>query len=584
MKKSLAFLLIAAALSGVSSGQGLSPYLPSAQRSRASGLLSLVDSASEGIEKRRRAAFEAIGAAERDSVAAFAAAMATRGGMGWAGPAGSPLAGRAAEGFSAARAQATAAARALAAGTVTAEGSSISSLRETRGGAAEKLAALVGQAGLDEKSQAAAARFLLGRVKGLGALFPEAIEAGAALEKGGRRGRAIWIDALVRTGSEEVVSRLLASRAEALKAAPRCEAPLARLEAIMAAYRSLVDALPFLLYPSLALSSDGGESAALGAAVRSLNALPQGRAASLLSAMEHGDGRDAAAAESARRLADIARHLPYVRQERLAKAASLGRSELMHFALSLCAASPEDVAVWNDGGEAERSRRLGEEAIAISRVWSALAQRQVDEEEIRTGKPKQASAPSRSSAGMPALAADPLLPLLRRPELLELARREALFARFYVAAGSRLGELYRLADAEAVSILFADPATTSLAYTTLGEAPLSMTVVSFDLPAGTAARVVGFRVVAKGATGAEISVPIGATAAAKAYAVAFARAFGIVAKGAGNPEILLGEYSQRVVEACLSPEGVAFIFDSVPSGPTFGTVELETALLEGEAL
>jgi len=589
--RSFAFLAVAAVAAAAGSAQGLSPYLPSAQRSRAAGLLSIVDSSTKGVELRRDAAFNALRDAEDASLTAFAASSASQGGAEWSGPGGMPAAGRAREAFATARSRALAAARALAEGTASADGSSVADLVKAREEAAAKLSALMNGAGLDAASQAAASKYLLGRAKGLAELFPEALEAGGALMKGGKGDRALWISALLRKGSEEIAAVLVASRADASKAAARNESALARLDAALSAYRALVAALPLAAHPDILLDP-AFDPSPLASAARSLAALPGGRAASLLAAMDRGDGRDRAASASARRLAALVPALPSARVDLLARLSGLGRSELLRFAELVARPAKAAAKAPAAGGAkpassaaAERQgRSAADEAAALASVWAAIAQREAEEADTRhAGGSAEAGAPPAQPLprrGVP----DPLLPLLRRPELLGLARAEPRYARLYGAAGVRLGALYRLADAETVAILFADAATSKAAAAALGESASSLTVESIDLPAGEAlARAVGFRARATGAKGQEVLVPIAAAQAAAAYAKGFARAFGLAeAADAGKAERLLAESGQRVVGACVSSEGRAYVLASVPAAPAFDELAMEAALFAKE--
>jgi len=592
----LASCLLALAAAAPAASQAIAPFLPSSQRSRAEGLLAIVESSSARIAERREAAYAALCQAEADCVPAYAAAMADAASGGaerWSIPGGRLMAGGAAEGFAAARKKARESALALAL-----DGRGLSpDASADREAAAAKLSSLIALSPRDAPSQAGLIRTLQARSKRLAALFPETAEIAGELGKSAE-GRAIWIDALARLGPEPIARRLRERAGEAAHAAPNAARALGSLDAALLAYDSLSNALPKTLHPATLIDLGPEERRDAKEALRAFIALSETRARALLAAMGTGDGRERAAAEGARRFASFYRLVGRERAGHAAKLLELPASSLDRFAWLVLGPAGQ---AREGGGPAAATLR--DEARALDLVHAALAQREAAEAEAGA----KAGAPI-PKPGLP----DPLLPLLAKPELMELAYQEPRYARFLLRVGPRLGALYELADAAACAQLSAQAQTISALAAALGASPQSLAVRVETLRSGDpgAARLVCFVARARSPDGQVAAVPIGARNAAAAYGPAFRAAFGLAspplsevpkapaakvpaskasasrapaaASKAAPPEEDLSMYGQRIVSACLAPDGRAAIIESYPAGWAMTAEELEGLLFAGE--
>jgi hypothetical protein len=533
--------------------QGIASYFPAQTGPKAAKLLAAIDQGSSAIEARRAAAWKSENSAEAEAVEAYALIAASRSGQGpWASPDGSAKSSDAPSALTAARSSAKAAALALASG----EDGSAEALA-SRDAASETLAKLILSSGIGAKSAIALGKLLSGKSKDL-RLFPEIAEIEESLRKAGASGAREAAAAASRRSAESVALSLIAAKARILALAPGTDGPLARLEADLRAYRSWMVAFAVAAYPGDLASVSEADRAAIAAGIGAFAALRPDRASLLVEAMAMGDGRDAAAAQSARRLAEAWQRSPEPRRRTLAALCGSPESTMASFCFAL--APRPKIA----------EPRAGNDALAIVSALNGLAAAIAEEEA------------SSSAARGP----EPALLLLERPELAAAARSEERYASLFAEASRRLGAIYAQAAEDASAKLEASPSLAKAATRALGSklSSLSVRAVDLSLPPEESGRRLAFVATASDASGSSFSLPLSAALAAEQYALAFAKAAGLDSSKA-NPAPLLAKYGQWIVSA-YDPEGAddGLVVDTYPSGvgpARLGSLELELALLEG---
>ena len=135
-------------------------------------------------------------------------------------------------------------------------------------------------------------------------------------------------------------------------------------------------------------------------------------------------------------------------------------------------------------------------------------------------------------------------------------------------------------------MLEASPALAKAAARALGSGPASISVraVDLSLPRVESGRRIAFVATVSDASGSPLSLPISAVPAGEAYALAFAKASGLIASKIAAA-LLLARYGQWVV-AAYDPEGcddglVAELYPKSGGPARLGISELELALLGG---
>jgi hypothetical protein len=534
-------------------GQDIASYFPSPAAPKAAKLFAAMNQASATIEARRAAVWNSELAAEATALEAYALLAASRPGQGpWASPDGSAKTAEASASLGAARAHAKAAARELASGD---DGSA--EALSSRDASAEAMAKLIFSSGLGGKSAIALGKTLSSKSKD-SRIFPEITEIEELLRKAGGPGAREAAAAVSRRSAEGIALSLIAAKTRILALSPGTEGPLARLETDYRAYSAWIAAFPTAAYPGDLFSASDADRAAVASGVSAFNALRPDRAALLVEAMASGDGRDAAAAQAARRLAYAWQRSPKPRRRSLAELCGLPESTM---ALFCCALDPRRTAA---------SEPAGIDASSVINSLNGLAVAIAEEE----ASPNAAHGP------------EPSLLLLERPELAAAARSEPRYASVFAEASRRLDAIYAQAAEDASSKLEASPSLSKAAARALGSIPSSLGVraVDLSLPSKESGRRIAFVATASDASGSSISLPLSAAAAGGAYAEAFAKASGLNAPKA-NPSLLLSKYGQWIVSA-YDPEGVddGLVVEVFPTsgGPArLGSPELELALLGG---
>ncbi|HET7838347.1 MAG TPA: hypothetical protein VFL04_01220 [Rectinemataceae bacterium] len=547
--------------------QDFSAYLGAGAGSRAASLLSAMDAAAAALAKSRAEIRARMVKEEGGALLAYALDSASQGGENWALPDASLLGSGAAEAFATSRAKALALAEELAASTWGAELRAGKEAIGSRELAAAKLEALVRAAPDTEKALLGIERILKPGAS-LSRLFPEALELGSALRKAGREGRMLWLAALARRTAPEMAAYLSASREGIESLSPASRETVDRLEAALAAYSGLIQALPVAAYPSELAVSALHKADTIGKAMGALLDLAPARSASLLGAMQKGDGLEAAAAAAAARFALIADALPAARRTMLQRAAFVSPSALARFS-ALAAPSPVPVPVPVPAPKPD-PEPAGLEAQALelnglaARFFAATGQ-------DGTAKPGQAE--------------EPALLLLERPELGSLAAGEARYAGLAAEARLRLARLYHAADETVRTALSRDARLLKTAAKALGAKPASLAVEAADLGSGKGGfgRRVTFVARATGPGGTAVLFPVAAELAAPAYASALARNAQIPAPAspAGG---FLARYDQSVVSSLDLDDGGHFLLSALPrAGESLAHdyAEAEIRLLEG---
>ena len=520
----LLILVVALFLAPVAFPQALSAYLPAKSVGKAAKLLTSIDSHSAVVDSRRNAARVAQLKAEADAVEAYALISASRSGSAaWASPDGSAKAADAGTAFAAARSKAKAAAQALASPEA-ASGDAAAREGAAREAASDALSASILASGIGEKAATGLEKLLAGKTADLTRLLPEARELVALLLKAGAAGAREAAAALAHRGAENIARSLVASKARLLALSPASSAALSRLEAAAEAYGSWLAAFPAAAYPGDLGSASPEERAAFSSGVAALSRLGPLRAASLLDAMSLGDGRDRAAAEAARRLAQLWARSPAARRRDLASLCGLGESAMAVFAaagIPGSGAPPAPPAV-----EAEPFAAVA----ALNGLEIAIA----DEE----------------TSGDAGRAPEPALLLLERPDLAALARREPRYDALCVETSRRLDGLLAQAADGALARLESSSAVVRSASAALGSTPTDMSVRAVDLGPGhgKTGRRIAFFATAADAAGLSVCFPLRADVSGPEYATSFARAARL-APSKTDPAVVLARYGQIVVSA-----------------------------------
>jgi hypothetical protein len=554
----LATLFLAPKFVPTVAAQSPASYLPPVAAAKAAKYISAIDQAMSGIAARRQSAREAETAAETQAIEAFALISASRSGHGpWASPDGSAKSSDSSAAFDAARTRAKAAASALSAGD---DGSA--QFAASRDGAAQSLAQLILGSGIAGKAAVSRERSLYARSKDLG-LFPEILEIEDTLRRSGSAGARLAAAAFSFRSAEAVALALIASKSRILEIVPEAAGPLARLELVSRAYRSWISGFAVAAYPGdIASASDLGKTA-LVAGVSAFVAIKPDRAWALVEAMlSTGDGRDAAAARSARRFSDAWSRSSEARRRDLASACGLPESTLASFSTALAP---------RFGGAAGSVASHAADPLAAAQALNALAVDIADEEE----------------SGGAFRGPEPALILLTEPTLAKIARAEPRYANLFAEASRRLGSIYSQAAEDACAKLEASPSLAKAAALALGGGAISLSVHAFDLRLGPeeSGRRLAFVATAASSTGSSLSLPLDATEAGQAYAKAFATVAGLSPNGL-VPNRFLAKYGQWVV-AAYDPESsdgslIEAVFPDSTGGPSsVGELELELAISGG---
>jgi hypothetical protein len=542
--------------------QGLKAYLPAASASKASSYLAVVDAANSGIRSRRAAARAEQLEAEKASLAVFALLYAAEGGEAWADPDGAATSSAASSAFAEARSRALGAASSLASGASSAGSGGTSELERKRSESASKLGEAIGESKPAAKAAAGVEKLLSDRIKDLGRLFPEIVEVQALLRKAGTAGCLLSARAMSGGSAELAAASYVESADGILAAAPAAARAMESLAAAYAAYAAWMSGFALAASPGelAAPRTEGPEPLARG--IAALATLGPARAASLVSAMELGDGRDAAAASAARRLAAAWESLGASRRRELASECGVQSSAMAAFASALVQRPARDEA------------KAGLEPGAIMTSLNALASGIADEE-------------ARGSRSGP----EPSLLLLEKPPLASAAAAEPRYSSLWKQCEGRLGAIYRRAAEDAAASLETLPSTSKAAARALGAAPTSVVVESVDIgpEEGAFGRVLAFAAVAKGPDERIVRFPIRAELAADAYARSFAKAAGLAAATGGpsstGTQRILARFAQTLVTAYDPARARGrIVLASYPKADNLrilSTVDMDRAILEG---
>jgi hypothetical protein len=576
----IALLLIAGLFfSNSVDGQDMALFLPAKVSAKAAKLLASIDDCSALIDSRRKTAREVQLKAEGDAVEAYALISASRSsGTSWAKPDGSARSADAAAAFAAARKRARTAALVLASGADGLDDSS--ALVASREAAEEALSAAIRASGIGLKAAIGLEKYLAGTSKDLARLFPELTVLVSLLQKAGAEGAREAAAAMAHRGAERVARSLIASKARLLSLSPVSAAALSRLEIADSAYRDWTASFPAAAYPGDLSVVPQEERSALAASVVSFSRLGTRRSSSLLEAMSEGGSRDSAAAEAARRLADLWARSPAVRRRDIASICGLSESELAVFA-----AAGSGLSIYP---EATPSKPTLATPTQVTDPLAAIAalnglEIAIADEEARSESPPISDGLPKNDA---ARGAEPALLFLEYPELAAFAQRETRYVSLYAEASRRLSALYAQAAESAQARLEASNAVAKAAALALGSSPAGILVyaIDLDLPPEEYGRRIAFFATATDASGLSLSFPLSAEVGGEMYASAFSKAAGF---GSAKPDsaALLAKYGQLVVSA-YDPEGSnsALTIEHYPKngGPArLGDAELELALLGG---
>ncbi len=551
-------------LSSSLEAEGLGDFLPEGLASRAAKLLSSIDERSAAIESKRAGIRAEQLLAEADAVADYALIAASRGSQGaWAKPDGSAVATDAPAAYASARSRAKAAVDTLAFGP-----SAVETLEASREAAADSLESLIIGSGIKERPARRLEGFLAGKSAALARIFPDAADVANLLQRAGTAGAREAAAAMAHRGARDIARSLLRSRARIAELAPASANSLARLGDAFTVYLAWMAAFPVAAYPGDLDSSTAEGKALLSLGLKAVAAgAATGRMADFFAALAEGDGRAAAAAEAARRLAGLWANSPQVGREALASLCGVPYSTLALFS----SAFPEPEREMEASLQATRPSKATDPISILSSMNGIEVA--IAEQEFR---------PSGSAQG-----AEPALLILERPELATIARSESRYAEFYAETSHRLSSLYAQAASEASTMLESSRLLAKAASLALGSPASGINVRYFDLaPPQEAGRRVAFFAVASDASGRSVSLPIPAEEAGVEYSRAFAKAAGLrpaaVAAKTGAAA-LLAKYGQSVVSA-YDPEGSGDFLatDSFPRGDSSAGLDdsaLELALL-----
>ncbi len=551
---SIALLLAAASLSA----QGLKAFLPAASATKAASYLAAIDAADSAIRSRRAAARAEELEAEAAALGAFALLAAAEGGEAWADPEGSLSSAGAAAAFVEARAKALGAAIALSSGSSSAKSPGTAELEKKHAEAVERLRSLLAGLALGAKSAAGVEKILSNRVKISARIFPEIGLVQSFLRKAGTAGSRLSASAMAE-GREELVAAALVARADAvLASAPAAAAAMADLAEAYGAYSAWISGFPLASCPGELGTSDENGPSSLSRGIAALAGLGPSRAASLVSAMEAGDGRDSAAAAAARRLAATWESLGGAGRRELAGRCAVSAATLAAFASAL---SPKIRGAAEATQPDLRGAMMSLNALAVELADSA-------EGGMRTGP-------------------EPALLLLRRPELAAIARSEPRYARLFDECSRRIDSAYRRAAGEAATALESSAQVKKAAAAALGSAPAALSVEAVDIgPADAPGRRLAFVAAARGQDGKTLRLPVRAELAAEAYARSFAKAFGSGAPaGAAGAQKALEEFGQRVSTA-YDPSGAAdrlsiSEYPKARDSRLLSAIDIEREMIEG---
>jgi|GEM_PF-2882428 hypothetical protein len=587
MPRKALFLIASIIFAAPLAPEGLVSFLPESDIPKATRLLASIDQISEAIDAKRAAARGEQLRAEADTVEQYALIAASREGRGlWAKPDGSAVASSAPAAYASARARAKEAAHILASGE-DAKGEApvpdqIPALVASREAAADSLASLILASRMGQKSASGLERLLAGRSRSLAKQFPEAWDVASMLSRAGAAGARAAAAAMAHRGAADIARSLVASKARIVALAPASAVSLARLETVLTAYGSWIAAAAAAAYPGDLDAGPGPDKEALATGIRTVAGLPPGRASALLAALDQGDGRDAASAEAARRLAGLWESSPAARRSALSSLCGVQESDLALFATAV---SLTNVALPTPSPALIKAPGASD-LLSILTSLNGL-EATIAEEESRASSDSGDGATG-ASAGLVPREAEPILVLLERPELAAVARSETRYANLYAEAAHRLGAIYEQAAEGASARLEASGSIAKAAALALGSSPAGISVRSIDLkmPPGEAGRKIAFFAIAQDASGHSVSIPLAADKAGTEYAAAFAKAAGLRPAAAG-PAAALARYRQFIVTA-YDPEGsyASLAVDIYPKatgpeqeGKLLGAMDLELALL-----
>lgn len=535
------------------SGQSLGAYLPKASAASASKLLASIDKATQSIEADRAQARRDQLKAEAQALEAYALLAASRGDLGvWARPDGAASSDKASEAYLAARDRSRTLAKLLSSGS---EGEA--KLASSRDANAAALSKLILASGIGQK-QASSLAQLLSTKSRASRLFPETAEVSELLRKSGAKGAREAAAAFAYRDAPSAAKALLKAKPRILAIDAGAEAPLARLERALGAYEAFSSASFLAAYPGDLDEMSDTDRALVSMGIAALAAIGPERASALVEALSAGDGRDAAAAAAARRLAEAWIESPQAGRRGLSSLCASSEGKLALFASALAPPPPaKPIAARHE--VLEMMAALGELASGIA-----------DEESS-----------SRADRGK-----EIALVLLKKPELAKAARSEARYKNLYEEASRRIQAVYAQADQGAAARLESSSVLVSAAKSALGSSPVNLVVRSVELAPREPgeSRRLSFVAVATDASGFSVSLPIAASLAGEAYATAFARAGGLDASKI-QPSALLREYGQSTATA-YAPEssGDCLVVDLLPKGDSSGfldAIDLELALIGG---
>lgn len=555
MKSILISLLLSLAL--MLSAQGFKNYLPSASAAKAASYLAVIDSANSGIRTRRASIRSEMIEAETRALSAFALLLASENGDEWANPEGTLTSSRAEEVFVEARTAVLRAASSLSSGSATAKTPGISELENKRAEAAENLRKMLKTTSLSIKSIAGIERVLSERMPRTNLLFPELNELQTYLRKAGSKGYLLSALALVESREDLVAAAYISETDTILSVAPAASNTMESLATAYSAYSAWVSGFPIALCPGMLLSSDIPEREPFAKALSGFASLDAKRAASLIAAMEAGDGRDAAAARAARRLVAVWESLGAAQRRRLSLECSIPVSIFSSFASSISSYTSKPI----------EHESMSPEAIVLS--LNDLSVAITDQNE-------------KSSL----YSAEPSLILLEKPQLAEVARTEERFSTLYSICRSRLDAIHNRSVQETCGNIENIANTKKTATIALGSIPVSIVVEAFDIVSNEKqlGRRIAFIIIAKNGEGKIVHIPVKAEIAADFFAKNFTKAAGIVSVSGTSTTRILQKYGYNVVTTYdPTRAGGNLALSSYPNSiedTFFSSIDMEVEILE----
>jgi hypothetical protein len=555
MKSILIALLLSLAL--MLSAQGFKGYLPNASAAKAASYLAVIDSANSGVRTRRASVRSEMIEAETRALSAFALLLAAENGDEWADPEGTLTSSRAKEVFVEARAAMLRAASSLSSGSASTKTPGIFELETKRAEAAENLRKILKTTSLGLKSIAGIERILSERMPRTNLLFPEVIELQTYLRKAGSKGYLLSALALVESREDLVAAAYISETDTILSVAPAASSIMESLATAYSAYSAWVSGFPIALCPGMLLSSDIPEREPFAKALSVLASLDAKRVSSLITAMESGDGRDAAAASAARRL----------------------------------------VAVWESLGAAQRRRLSLECSIPVS-IFSSLAssissytfksfeRESMSPEAVLFSLNSLSVAIADQNAKNSLDSAEPSLILLEKPQLAEVARTEERFSTLFSICRGRLDAIHNRSVQETCGNIENLANTKRIAAVALGSVPVSLVVEAVDITSKESGLVkrIAFITIAKNGDGRIVRIPVKAEIAADFFAKNFTKAAGVVSVSGTSTAKILQKYGYTIVTAYdPARAGGGLALSSFPNSiedAFFSCIDMEVEILE----